>query len=260
MGMRWLIPVEMDERRETIVSLVNGQGSVSLSQLKEHFPDVSETTLRTDLKTLDEQRQIIRVHGGAKSVGFALGTDDLLARRSARRAGDKLEIARKAAGLVREGTTIFIDSGSTTTALAAQLPNVPCYVFTNSVTVAVELARLDQVTTYVVGGHLVPSSMCMSGGSTIEKVTTLSFELAFMGVTGWDRQAGFTCGSDDEAVFKRTVARNASSAVALMDSSKVGRQFTFPVCRLDEVETVVCDDAAPEDLRTACRDAGVTLL
>ena len=106
----------MDERRSSIVELINQEGYVSFSRLKSAFPDVSEMTLRTDLKKLDEERLIVRVHGGAKSVSFAVGTDDLLARRSLRHAAEKAAIAQKAVRLLRPDTTIFIDSDSTTTA------------------------------------------------------------------------------------------------------------------------------------------------
>ena len=93
----------MDERRKRIVSFINEEGSVTFSQLKQEFSDVSEMTLRTDLKALDEQHLIIRVHGGAESVGFAVGTDDLLARRASRHSQEKVTIAQKAAKLVHSG-------------------------------------------------------------------------------------------------------------------------------------------------------------
>ena len=115
----------MAERRELIVDFINNEGSVTFAQLKRAFPDVSEMTLRTDLKTLDQERQIIRVHGGAKSVGFAVGTDDLLSRRVDRRSSEKMSIAQKAAGLIRAGRTILwavnrpmINTPSSTTAAA----------------------------------------------------------------------------------------------------------------------------------------------
>ena len=56
----------MEQRRNQIVELVNRKGSISFAQLKEAFPSVSEMTLRTDLKALDEARRVVRVHGGVK--------------------------------------------------------------------------------------------------------------------------------------------------------------------------------------------------
>ena len=58
----------MEQRRNAIVELVNREGSLSFVQLKEAFPSVSEMTLRTDLKALDQARRVVRVHGGVKSV------------------------------------------------------------------------------------------------------------------------------------------------------------------------------------------------
>ena len=56
----------MEMRRDAIVQLINEKGTVSFSQIKQEFPNVSEMTLRTDLKLLDEAKRILRVHGGAK--------------------------------------------------------------------------------------------------------------------------------------------------------------------------------------------------
>ena len=85
---------------------------------KEAFPSVSEMTLRTDLKALDQARRVVRVHGGVKSVEVVVGTDDQFGRRTARNAAEKQIIAEKAATLLRPNTTVFLDSGSTATAVA----------------------------------------------------------------------------------------------------------------------------------------------
>ena len=115
----------MEQRRNQIVELVNRKGSIGFAQLKEAFPSVSEMTLRTDLKALDEARRVVRVHGGVKSVEQVVGTDDLLSRRSARNAEAKQIIAEKATALLRPNTTLFLDSGSTATAVARCIPDQP---------------------------------------------------------------------------------------------------------------------------------------
>lgn len=248
------------ERREKIVEYISSEGTVTFSQLKQTFPDVSEMTLRTDLKMLDQQRLIIRVHGGAKSVGFAVGTDDLLARRIGRRSAEKNAIAQKAIELVRPGHTIFIDSGSTTTALASAMEDMDLLVFTNSLTVASELSRLDHVKTFVIGGRLNRYSKSTIGARAVEAVRSLTFDRVFLGVTGYQRGEGFSCGSDDEAVFKSKLVERSHKCVVLMDSSKEGRPSTFRVCDLPDVDVVVSDGGLSNDFVAACEDADVTLL
>lgn len=114
----------MERRRNAIAALINQKGTVSFSTIKEHFPNVSEMTLRTDLKALDEAKQIVRIHGGAKSVQLVINTDDFFNRRAIRNIQEKQEIAQKALRLIQPDTAIFLDSGSTTTELAQLSPVV----------------------------------------------------------------------------------------------------------------------------------------
>ena len=121
----------MEQRRNAIVELVNREGSLSFVQLKEAFPSVSEMTLRTDLKALDQARRVVRVHGGVKSVEVVVGTDDQFGRRTARNASEKQIIAEKATALLRPNTALFLDSGSTTTAVARCIPDQPMLIYTS---------------------------------------------------------------------------------------------------------------------------------
>ncbi|MDE6980090.1 MAG: DeoR family transcriptional regulator, partial [Lachnospiraceae bacterium] len=66
----------MEQRRNAIVDFINEKGNITFAQLEKNFPNVSQMTLRTDLKALDEAKKIVRIHGGAKSVEVVLGTDD----------------------------------------------------------------------------------------------------------------------------------------------------------------------------------------
>jgi DeoR family transcriptional regulator of aga operon len=187
-------------------------------------------------------------------------TDDLLARRVGRRSTEKTSIAQKAIELIRPGRTIFIDSGSTTTALAAAMEDMDLLVFTNSLTVASELSRLERTKTFVIGGRLNRYSKSTIGARAVEAVRQLTFDQVFLGVTGYQRGEGFSCGSDDEAVFKSTLVDRTHKCVVLMDSSKESRPSTFRVCDLSSVSIVVSDGGLSPDFSAACEDAGVTLL
>ena len=81
-----------------------------------------------------------------------------------------------------------------------------------------------------------------------------------MASRGYGVRFGFTCGSDDEAALKRALVASAEETVALVDSSKVGRNSTFPVCGIDDVAMIVSDDGVSKEFRQACGDAGTELL
>ena len=250
----------MEQRRNQIVELVNRKGNISFAQLKEAFPSVSEMTLRTDLKALDEARRVVRVHGGVKSVEQVVGTDDLLSRRSARNAEAKQLIAEKAAALLRPNTTLFLDSGSTTTAAARCIPDQPMLIYTSGLSCAMELAKLEKPHVSLPGGSLNRFSMSVCGTQSVQTLEGINFDLLLLGVTGYSPDTGFTCGVEDEARLKQTVLRRSGQKAVLLDSSKIGLKSTFHICDLSEVDVVISDGKLPAAFLQACRNAGVTVL
>lgn len=244
----------MEQRRNAIVDLVNQSGNISFAQLKKKFPQISEMTLRTDLKALDEAKRIVRVHGGAKSVDVVIGTDDMLSRRLVRNIEAKQLIAQKALGFIRKDTTIFLDSGSTTTALASNMPDQSNLIYTNSLTCAAELSRLREPAVHMMGGTMNRYSMSVCGVHTIQGVLRINFDQVFMGVTGYCDQTGFTCGVDEEAVLKKAVMNQAGQRIVLMDSSKVGVKSTYSICGLKDVDVIISDGSLPGEFQEVCRD------
>ena len=250
----------MQERREKIVELVNRLGTVSFAQLKAAFPDVSEMTLRTDLKALDEERRLVRVHGGAKSVEVVVGTDDFLLRRALRCAPEKAQIAQKTLALLRPDMTIYLDSGSTTTALARLIPDERFQIFTSSLSCANELLRLTRARVFLPGGFVNRYSQSLCGIEAVRTVGRINFDLALIGTTSFSDKTGFSCGMEEEAQLKRAVIAQAEQSYVLMDAGKVGLTSAFSFATLDEVDGIVSDDGLPVALVDACRACGKQVL
>lgn len=250
----------MEQRRNEIVELINQKGNVSFSQIKTAFPNVSEMTLRTDLKALDEANRIVRIHGGAKSVQVILGTDDFLNRRSIRNISEKQEIAQKALKLIRPDNTIFLDSGSTTTALARIFPDQSNLIYTSGLSCAMELANLEHPMVNIPGGKLNRYSMSVYGFPAVKELEGVNFDQAFIGITCYSRETGFTCGVSDEAIIKQTAMRQSGQNIILMDSSKVGIKNTFSICGLKDVDIVISDGHLPPDFLEDCKKYHVEVL
>lgn len=250
----------MEERRNAIVSFINEKGNVTFSQLKEAFPDVSEMTLRTDLKTLDGEKRIVRVHGGAKSVEIVLGTDDLLGRRSVRNVAAKQEIVKKALKYIRPNTTVFLDSGSTTTMLAENWPDQPNFIFTNSLTCAMALSKLKQPKVFMPSGELNEYSLSLCGLDTINALKDVSFDTVILGVTSYESQHGLSCGVLSETHMKRMLLEQAATKIILLDTSKIGKRSTFRVGSLENVDVVITDNPDNEILKQDCIDSETELI
>ena len=223
----------MEMRRNAIVQLINEKETVTFAQLKEEFPDVSEMTLRTDLKCLDQEKKILRVHGGARSVQVIIGTDGFLNRKS-----------------FHNISAIF----------AGQIPDMSYLIYTTGLSCATELANLSKPTVMLPGGKLNRYSQSVFGFSAIRELERVNFNQAFLGVTGFHPEVGFSCGISDEAFLKQTAIRKADQVIVLMDSSKVGVKCSFSFGQLSDIDIVVSDGKLPKEFLTQCKRYGVQIL
>lgn len=250
----------MEERRRAIVELVNKMSSVSIAQLKEAFPEVSEMTIRNDIKALDREHKLVRVYGGVRSLEFAVGADGLFDVRRNQNVDAKTTIAAKAAKLVRPNTTIYLDSGSTLATFAAQLPDEHLMVFTCGIYNVMELGHFDTVDVIVPGGTLNRYNMCLHGSRAIREIRKLRFDQVFIGAASYSKTAGLSCGSDEEAELKRACLEQAEQKVLLLDSTKLGKISTFAICDIDQFDVIVTDGNMPADFLERCAAAGVDVL
>ena len=148
------------ERIDKIASLIDKRGKLSLKQLTEYFPKVSQMTLRRDLFQLEEEGKVIRVRGGAMSVRDVQKTSgEPYTKKATIHTDEKIEIAQKAAALIDENASIFLDAGTTALYLAKEMPDVVCNVFTNGLAVATELSKKKNVLVNLLGGPLIKDNL-----------------------------------------------------------------------------------------------------
>lgn len=249
----------MNQRRKEIVEFVNENQTVTFAQLKTRFPSVSEMTLRTDLKNLDQEKKIVRIHGGAKSMDEVAGNDDVLKLRYGRNVEEKKEIAQKAVSFVSPGKTIFLDSGSTTTMLAHILKDQNNIFYTSGLTCAIEMAKLSKPKIFVTGGNFNTRSFSVNGMDGLRCLEKVNFDIAFIGVTRFAYDTGFTCESLEDCELKRKAIEQSKKVIVLMDSSKVEKKGTYTICDLKQVDTVISDSLLSDGFKQECMKHGLSV-
>ncbi len=250
----------MDVRRQKIVELINLQGEMSFAALKEHFPEVSEVTLRKDLKHLDSEQQIVRIHGGAKSLPTAIGAVDNFYTRSTRHTDEKVIIAQKAISLLRPNQAIFIGSGSTCAELCKNLPDIPLQVFTDGLVTALELSKQSSVEATILGGEVNTNDVRASGPRVFNELNQLHFDLAFLGTDGYRTSHGFVCCSPHSAALFNALKKCSDKLVVLMDHSKINAARAARNIPADYVHYVVSDGALDPYVMKSLTQSGVTVL
>jgi DeoR/GlpR family transcriptional regulator of sugar metabolism len=245
------------QRKQLILEALRRDGQVVAKTLSAEF-DVSEDTIRRDLRELAAEGQLQRVHGGALPASPA-AVD--LAGRERIESASKAAIGRAAAGMIAPGQIAFVDGGTTAVQLARHLPReLRATIVTHSPSIAVELAGHAQLEVVMIGGRLFRHSMVNVGAAAIEALSHIRADLYFMGVTGVHPQAGLSTGDIEEAYVKRALAEHAAETVVLASAEKLNAASAYRIADVSAASTIVVERGTAETLTAPFEALGVTVV
>jgi DeoR/GlpR family transcriptional regulator of sugar metabolism len=234
-----------DERQARIAELVSVRGRARIGELSKLF-GVTEPTIRKDLKVLHERGLLKRTHGGALAMQPVVERE--FAGRQASNTAAKEAIARRCVGLIQDGDSVFLDSGTTVQAvagaIAANSNRLTLSTLTTRVGVATTLADIPGVDCVLLGGQLRRVDGALVGALALENLQRFTFTLAFIGVSGFS-EMGISVGSLAEAAVKADAIERARRVVLAVDHSKVGTTDFARIAGLDTIDIVVMDEATP---------------
>lgn len=246
-----------EERRRHIMERLRRDGKIVASDLSAEL-DVSEDTIRRDLRELAGAGLLQRVHGGALP---RTPSNPSYAVRERESPLAKDAIARAAARLVRHGQVILIDAGTTALQVAHHLPtDLRATVVTNSPPVAIALAAHETVDVIVAGGQFYKESLANVGAATIETLGRIHTDICFLGVAGLHPDAGISVLVHEEAYVKRAMVDGAGEVVALASAEKLGTAAPYVVGPLDLLTQIVTERSASEDVLEPYRALGLSIV
>lgn len=246
------------DRLQVIADLVRQQGSVRGRDLVEAF-GVTDETIRRDLARLAEQGVVRRAHGGA--VALRPGDEADTAFRLREHAREKLAIARRAAELVIHGSSIILDSGTTTLGLARALHSVQdLTVVTTAVTNALELLRNPRTTVIMTGGVIRRTTFGASGQLAAATLRDLHVDQTFLAIHSVSVAGGLTYPLLEEVDAKRAMIEAAGEVILLADHSKFGRQALVRVAPITAVHRIVTTPGIDPAEAAAIRELGIDLI
>lgn len=249
----------LEERRQAILHYVESHGRAAVPDLSEAF-EVSEVTIRADLQALADQGQLIRTHGGAIPVGYGLHELSLMRRRQ-QNVTKKARIAEAAAAYVGHGEAIFLDSSSTTLAIVDFIRRRrDLTVVTNSLVVAQELLGVRNVTVVMPGGVLHHDTGSLIDAEGLTLLDRYNIVTGFFGAHGLTLEDGLTDVSASEASFKRDLVALCRRVIAVLDATKWGRAGVASFAAIEDVDMIITDDDAPDELLAAAPTLDVQVL
>jgi DeoR family transcriptional regulator, aga operon transcriptional repressor len=249
-----------EERRRAVLQVVNREGRITISDLTSRF-DVSAVTARADLDVLGRAGRVLRSHGGAVRLAEP-EFDAPLDVKGSLHHEEKVRIAAAAAGLVRAGQTILLDSGTTSLELARALnqSGMNLTVVTHALNVASELSHSPQITLMMIGGVLRQISQSFVGPQAQNTLSKLHVDHLFLAVDGLDLEVGPCTPDVLEAELNTTMIRIAKQTTVIADASKIGRPSLSVIAPLTSVHRVITDRRIVPEQAAALEAKGLEVI
>ena len=246
-------------RKQLIVERLRTAGNVLVSSLAVDLA-TSEMTIRRDLKELEAEGLVRRIHGGALLVS-SRAYEPTFREKSRQFVEEKRRIGARAAELVESGDTIILSPGTTTMEVARHLKghrNIT--VVTSAVNIAAELAVHPEIDVIVTGGRLRGTTYALVGTLAEENLRSLHVKKLFLGGNGLTVEHGLTTPDLAVATTDRALLRSAERVIVTVDHSKIGRATLCQTAPIEQVNVLVTDDRMPVDERHAFERAGVEVV
>jgi DeoR/GlpR family transcriptional regulator of sugar metabolism len=231
------------------------EGSVEVDSIAQEL-DVSRETIRRDLTALASRGLVRRTRGGATAPGGSLTELDL-SIRSVEHHAAKVAIARYVATcLIDDGTSVALDTGTTTLEIARALRGRKVTVVTPSLPVISELAGTDTAV-LVIGGALRGRSLGTIGPIAEQTARQFQCDLAFISAPAMNADFGLMDTDLDGVAVKQCLLQRAAQAYAVLDHTKLGRTAFIAVCGVRSLTGIVTDDGADPVELAEYRSAGL---
>ncbi len=247
-------------RKDKLLYYIENRGEASVSELMEVAGACSKMTLWRDLKSLEKDGHIRRVHGGAVIAREKqnVTVDAYNTRENSNHQG-KLLIAQEARAFVTEGKSLYFDSGTTIMELVDAIEPGRYTIITPGANTAVKLSQFTDSIIIGLGGQLNPLTLTFTGSYTEHFLEDISIDTAFISAPGFSEN-GFSMSSINERSIKKSAIRKANRVVMLIDSTKVGVICPFEFAAWSDIDYLITDRRLPAEYESIAGENNVTII
>ena len=245
------------ERHQIILDKLKVNRKV-LSAILSNELKVSEDTVRRDLKELEAQQLLYKVHGGALSIENKIPSYD---ERSGSDLDKKREIALKAVNLIHDGQVIIMSGSSTNLELAKLIPSsISATIFTYSLPIALQLTQHPQIEVIFLGGKLNKSAQVTVGIDVMNSLSKLRADICFMGTDALNLKSGMTESDWEVAHIKKSMIESSDYIVSMCISTKIMKSRRYAVVPVEDIDVVITDDATDQSVFTQFKERGIEVM
>lgn len=233
----------MNERHAKILELLSRYHKMEVSRLSTLL-NVSQVTIRKDLIALEQSGMLVREHGYA-----TLNNSDDINKRLAFHFEQKMQIVKRAAQLVEDGETIFIESGSCCALLAVEIAQTKkdVTIVTNSAFIADYVRKIENVQIVLLGGNYQKESQVMVGPMTAQCAQAYFADKLFIGTDGFSIRTGFTGNDYMRSVAVQDMAEQVEKVIVVTDSSKFYQKGNVSLIATNRLHMLITNSDIPAE-------------
>ncbi|MFD1738772.1 DeoR/GlpR family DNA-binding transcription regulator [Bacillus salitolerans] len=237
-----------EERRQQILEWIRKEGKVIAKDLSEKF-EMSIDSIRRDLTIMEDQGLLKKTYGGA-----ILNTPSPKVRtlpmpdsnRYGESAAHQDAISKKAASFINHHDTVFIGGAGIQYGMLKHLPtDFPFTVITNSIKIAEDIRKLENITSYLIGGRLRFESSGIIDTLAIEMISKFTIDTCFL-TGGGITENGISTATPEGAAFTRAVSKVSRQRICLAPHEKMGHQMFVVSIPIETIDIMITDIEASE--------------
>ena len=251
--------MELKNRRQSVMDALRLRKSVKVAELAQEL-NVSEMTIRRDLKRLADMSIVTLVHGGAVLNEGTTALPNIKAR-SQKMTKEKNNIASYCAGLIKEGNAVYLDTGSTAMEIAEALrtrKNIA--VLTHSLPVQNILSDSEGLQLIAMPGIYDKVKKGFFGDMTCRKIRSFQIDIAFIGCSAVDIKTGVMSPDFQDQAAKKAIIERSSKKVLAIDHTKIGNVMFTQVCPINALDMIVTDKLADKEFVEKVKKFGVEVI
>lgn len=251
----------IEERHQAILDIISTNGRISIGEIQEKFK-VSLDSARRDLRILEEKGLLKRTHGGAipaRQIAFSkppkVTCKDIVEIKE-----NYLAIAKKAVSMIKDNDVVFIIQATVGYFMAQNLPtDIRIRVVTNSIVIAEELRKRDNISVILLGGEMDNKGTCYDAFA-IDMIDRLRFDKSFITAACISPKFGLSIQKSQAINFWNAVINSSKETIGLFPTEKIGFESIVSICPANRLDILITDwDASEEDL-TAFDEQGIKII
>ncbi len=251
----------IEERHQAILDLLNEKGSITTSEIQEKFA-VSYDSAKRDLRILEEKGLLKRTHGGAiKLRQIAFSKPPKVTCKDIKEVKENyLEIAKKAVSMIENNDVIFITSATVGYLMTQNLPaDIKIRVVTNSIIIAEELRKNDNISVIMLGGEMDDKGNCYDA-IAVETIRRLRFDKCFITSACISVKFGLSIQRSQAISFWNALIDSSKQTIGLYPTAKIGFDSIVSICPANRLNTLITDWDASEDDLTQFEELGIDVI